>query len=273
MIIVNNNSTDGTRLFLDQWEEICKAPFEKIVIHTESNFGGAGGFYIGEKKALELDSDWVFVADDDAYPHKDMIEKFYEYESTHDCSNVSAICSAVYEMNGSVALYHRYNSKIRGFNVMSSYVSLENYEKESFEFDLLTYVGPFINANALKKVGLINPRYFIYSDDTEHSMRLKKYGKLICVPSIKIEHEGILSKIDGNSEDVSWREYYSLRNHLNTMKRHHILVFIYCFLAQFRRLYLTKRDNPKRKHLLKTALWNSIFNKLGIHDVYKPGWK
>lgn len=272
LIVVNNCSTDGTTDFLNEWGK-TESPFEKVIINTESNLGGAGGFYTGEKKALELGSDWVFVADDDAYPHKDMIEKFIEYQSKHDCSNISAICAAVYKPNETVDLAHRLLFKKLGlFKEESKNCPIEFFNKDKFEFDLLSYVGPFINSNALKKVGLIEPKYFIYSDDTEHSLRLKKYGKIICVPCIKITHEA-----GGDQEKkpniTTWREYYLLRNRLNMHKRHHKLVALYAFIAQFRRLYLTNREKGERRKMLRTAFWDAYLNRLGKHKIYKPGWQ
>ena len=53
LIIVNNHSSDGTMEYLKEWEN-TNTPFNKIIIHTNENLGGAGGFYIGEKKALSL---------------------------------------------------------------------------------------------------------------------------------------------------------------------------------------------------------------------------
>lgn len=271
LIVVNNCSTDGTTDFLKEWEK-TESPFEKVIINTESNLGGAGGFYTGEKKALELGSDWVFVADDDAYPHKDMIEKFIEYQSTHDCSNISAICAAVYEINNKIALYHRNFFKVKGFKRSQYQSPIENFEKEEFEFDLLSYVGPFIKADALKKVGLIKPEYFIYFDDSEHSLRLKKYGKIICVPNIKITHDGGIIQ-DRKTSITTWREYYMLRNELNMIKHHYKLVSFYCFISYFRRLYLTNREKGEKRKMLRTAFWDAYLNRLGKHKIYKPGWQ
>ena len=72
LIVVNNHSTDGTSDFLDAWGR-TEAPFSKIVINTDENLGGSGGYYLGQKKAMELEAEWVFLADDDAYAEPDLM--------------------------------------------------------------------------------------------------------------------------------------------------------------------------------------------------------
>ena len=78
LVIVNNCSTDGTKDYLNEW--LKETSFiKKIVINTESNLGGSGGFYIGQKKALELDVDWIYLADDDAYPEDSYFLKILRF--------------------------------------------------------------------------------------------------------------------------------------------------------------------------------------------------
>ena len=67
IMIVNNCSTDGTEQFLEEWQNE-KTEIEKIVINLDKNTGGSGGFNEGLTNCLALDADWVWVADDDAYP-------------------------------------------------------------------------------------------------------------------------------------------------------------------------------------------------------------
>lgn len=62
IIIVDNCSDDGTYEYLKKcgW---TKAPF--IYLRTETNIGGAGGFYTGVKAAYEAGADWIVLMDDD----------------------------------------------------------------------------------------------------------------------------------------------------------------------------------------------------------------
>lgn len=41
----------------------------------------------------------------------------------------------------------------------------------------------------MKKAGLVDKDRFIWCDDSEHSYRLSKYGKIACVPHYVILHD------------------------------------------------------------------------------------
>lgn len=49
LIIVDNNSTDGTFDYLDEWKK-QEHPFQCSIIHLPQNIGGSGGFYTGCQK-------------------------------------------------------------------------------------------------------------------------------------------------------------------------------------------------------------------------------
>ena len=63
IIVVNNGSTDGTKVWLDEQTDLD-------VIHQE-NVGGSGGFYRGIQYAYEKGYDWIWCMDDDVYPESD----------------------------------------------------------------------------------------------------------------------------------------------------------------------------------------------------------
>ncbi len=89
IVIVNNASSDGTRECLGVWKE-KKAPFKKIIIHNEKNTGGSGGFSRGVEEALNLDCDYMFLADDDAYAEPQVLEEL------HKADGRRSICFLVY---------------------------------------------------------------------------------------------------------------------------------------------------------------------------------
>ena len=59
--------------------------------------------------------------------------------------------------------------------------TLENYQKKYFYSDTFTYVGALINSGAIKLYGFTDKSFFVLYDDTEHSLKLSKFGKMICV--------------------------------------------------------------------------------------------
>ena len=279
LIIVNNRSTDGTDIYLSTLPKSFynngRKTCDIIVTNTDENLGGSGGFFIGENAAMKLGADWVFVADDDAYAYPTMGEKFYDFTKKHDTTHIAAICSQIVHCDGKICLSQRQTYHSKGWRFERFFSNKEDYLKDSFSIDLLTYVGSFMNAEALKKVGLVRPDFFIYYDDSEHSLRLKKYGNIIVVPSIVIEHE-CGRDVETSQCALSWREYYNIRNRTFTMLKHHPLVGIKAVLGQIlddiHAIRISKTDNSFLK-LSRKAIWNAFFQKMGKDDLYKPGWK
>lgn len=274
MIVVNNHSTDGTFEYLEEWKQ-KEAQFSKYVITTEDNLGGSGGYYLGQKKAVELGAEWVFLADDDAYAEQDMMEEFYKYAINHDVKRISAICGTVCHPDGTIDLNHRSRINKKGYRFLNRESSvIEDYEKEEFEIDVLSYVGAFINGDALKKQGLVDDSFFIYWDDSEHSIRLKKFGKIVCVPAVRIVHDDlVITPEQCKTPVVSWKDYYLERNEMVTYKRHFPLVALH----KTRVFFVDRLKRKNNGDLYAEVKWQAVkdawLGKLGKHKLYKPGWE
>lgn len=273
LIVVDNCSTDGTGTFLNEWKK-QEADYDKYIITLSENKGGSGGFYEGQRFAMSLGADWVYVADDDAYPNKDMISLFYKSLENSFSNKISAICAKIVNVDGSIAYEHRsrvvyqYNCK---FKLVKS--KDEDYAKPYFAIDLLSYVGSFLNAESLKIKGLVNPEYFIYADDGEHSLRLKQVGDILCVPQLQIVHDSGQNADKSNSQIlVSWRDYYAIRNLLHMIKLHKPIAAVYRTFS-YLRMILTGRYSCKEERLLIIrAIIDAWLNNLGKRNDYLPGW-
>lgn len=272
IIVVNNNSTDGTYNHLEEWKN-KKNDIEKYVVNLEKNIGGSGGFYEGLKMALNLNCQWIWVADDDAFARVDALKnasKFIE-ENVDNTKNISAICGEVIN-NGITDISHR-RRIVKSLNtIKQDAVPKEEYEKKYFEIDLFSYVGSIINKDFLNKVGLTEKDYFIYYDDTEHSLRLAKVGRILCVPSVKIDHNLNV----GIENELNWKSYYSIRNKLRFYKKHfnkrYYIFEKYKILAKANIKKVLGKDLI-RVELTKQAILDEKNNAFGLNKIYKPGWK
>lgn len=275
LVVVNNCSTDGTEKYLEHWEQE-PSEYGKYVLKTDSNIGGAGGFYTGMAYAMRLKADWVWLADDDAYPETDSFEKLCDYIITHiNIEHVSAICSSVIKPDGSIDYEHR------GFLSHGLYWNRRNssgndYLLNDFKIDLLSYVGVALNAKALSDVGLCNKEFFIHFDDSEHSLRLRKFGDILCVPRIRVVHDTPVSTISSKGRNYDWKTYYGIRNTIYSYLKHHLptaTIWTLRIVLWQSFLFLTGRINKESVKLMKEAVWDGWRGNLGIHNVYKPGFK
>ena len=233
IVVVNNKSTDNTKEYLEKWENL-KKDYNKYVIETAKNLGGSGGFYTGLKKSLELDANWVYVSDDDAFPENDVIEKAKNFLNEYkDKENLAAICTKVLE-NGKINYFHRASIKKRKISTEIIRFNEEDYNKDCFEINLFTYVGTIINKEYLQKYGITNKDFFINTDDWEHSYRLSRHGKILCIPSITVNH------VVENGGKKPWRYYYETRNTLIWYKTFGKRYFYYAYINEIIRLIIKK---------------------------------
>jgi len=58
IIVVDNHSSAKTAEYLEDWSP-QNSDISKIVITTEHNLGGAGGFAIGMQEALKHGAEWI----------------------------------------------------------------------------------------------------------------------------------------------------------------------------------------------------------------------
>lgn len=273
IIVVNNNSTDGTLDYLNEWEQ-TPSEYQKQVIHLEKNIGGSGGFYEGLKVSLDFDADWIWVADDDAYPDLSAIEiadRTVQDKNIVD-ESVSALCGAVIN-NGDYDCGHRRRIFLEGSRIREVPAEKDEYQKDNFEIQLFSYVGAVIRKSVLQQVGLPKKDYFIWYDDTEHSMRLAKEGKILCIPAIRITHD-IASQGDTNT--IDWKFYYGLRNKLDFYKSHFPTnVYLYYHFRETGKAYwnLLLNKKPLMNKIRLQAVKDAFAGKLGLHSIYKPGWK
>lgn len=269
IIVVDNHSSDGTDFFLDTWKNergVC----ERIVLSLEDNLGGAGGFYYGMKAASErTDADWIWVADDDAFPEKNALEIAEQFAAKYpdEIKNASAICGMC-EYEGRVASVQRGRFKKTFLGTTEVPVSKEEFQKEYFYLDLYSFVGTIMKREALRKAGLPRKEFFIYQDDYEHAVRMGKIGKLICVPGVVIHHKDNYFYDRG----VTWRDYYATRNIIILYKEHLDKKSLKLRILR-RKLAAWSSFNYMKIKVINDAIRDGKEGNVGIHSVYKPGWK
>lgn len=277
VIVVDNGSSDGTKEFLNEWKE-DKVNFKKSIVLLNENTGGAGGFYAGMKTVLKnvhddtLKIDWIFVSDDDAFPENDALEKlcdYYEKISDKEKESIVALSGAVINQ-GQIHESHRSRIEKSKFRVKFVGVSKEEYEKDAFDIDLFSYVGTMMKVTALEKVGITNKDLFIYGDDNEHSIRLKKEGRLVCVTNSRFNHDtpGV-----GN-RSVGWHNYYNRRNQLYILKKYFPKRYLISRLLKryIMDISFMSKYNKEERRLFKVAQNDALREKLGKHPIYKPGF-
>lgn len=275
IIVIDNNSTDGTK------EELEKQGLlnNDIIYYKklERNLGGSGGFYYGIKTIVEeTNVDWVLLTDDDAIYDSNFVSNIKDYYERHPSNNIVALTGTVIE-HGEISTIHRRILKDQIF-FRQEPVCVEKYKQESFDYDLLSFVGAVIKVDVIKKVGLPCKDFFIWYDDTEYSIRLREYGKIINVNSALVYHETRLG-VKSTGYQPNWKEFYGLRNLSYLILKHtrnRLLSNLYLFLIVIKMLLSTlmrktyKGYRKYRVYLILDSYYSALRGKLGLSEKYRP---
>lgn len=269
LIVVNNASTDGTSVFLQQFRK--ESLLNVIVVTSEKNLGGSGGFYLGEEKALQTDADWIMIADDDLYVGENYIEGLSQKILEQKENDISIICGAV-EERGKYSSIHR-SKAIHNLLGLGFHEPIDEsaYKQDVFEPDFVSYLAIMIKRSALEKAGLVHKDFFIWNDDTEHVFRLKKSGKILCYPKFICFHD-----VGKENSSLSWKNYYGYRNTLYFYKEHCKLFFPLKTMVFFIRTmlsFLFRGCTMEEMRLRFAAIRDACLGILGENAKYKPGWK
>lgn len=257
IMIIDNASTDGTK------EMIEKINNKKIIYYnTGKNLGGAGGFAFGLRKALEMNYDYAWVMDDDSIPKKDSLESLIKKAKILN-DNFSYIASLVYWTDNKL-----FPMNIPSFNITNK--NIDEIEKIKFNnllpIESSSFVGCFINLECAKSVGIPIKEFFIYGDDVEYTLRLRKkniaYLDLDSVIIHKAPNNLGANIVTADSSRLD-RFYYQSRNAMYIAKKY----YKFFGLGQLKRvlnktkliLLQSKNFKLKRLYLLYKGTLKGIF--------------
>lgn len=189
LVIIDNNSTDGTEKYLKKEGYIGSEPVkdntDKIVYKKlPQNIGGAGGFHEGMKAAREEDADWIWIMDDDVIPEKNCLEELVAARGRIN-EDVSFLASSIRGTNGEAMNVPKITRK-----QFMHYTDWYKYlDSGIVQIVKATFVSLLINGKAVKKCGLPWKEFFIWGDDSEYTQRIiRDYGPAYMVGKSKALH-------------------------------------------------------------------------------------
>ncbi|MEO8220003.1 MAG: glycosyltransferase [Specibacter sp.] len=212
VIVVNNASTDTTASVIGAARaQFAALPCPIAVIHHELavNSGGAGGFSAGLDRALAEGAQWMWLMDDDVTTVPGAVGAFAPWMEKYD-----AIIGRRYDAAGAPFYWQNDFSTFLGFPLP---VRGDVFaDSDEFATNVGCFEGMLVHADAVRAVGLPDPRFFLNWDDTT-------YGWLISLQRpVRYVNEFVLHKARAqrsmdlgirhlnDSSDLS--RYYVMRN-------------------------------------------------------------
>ncbi|MBW3077904.1 glycosyltransferase family 2 protein [Bifidobacterium simiiventris] len=220
IVIVDNEHSDETRGMVEdfsarltkQWGATVAdaSGNETRVVYAPqtANLGGAGGFSAGVKKAHELGAEWFWVMDDDVAVEPDGIEKLAKWTPRHD-----VIQGSRYDFDGG-PFYWQYDF-IVPLGIPNP-IAPAAFGRAGYRvMDTLCFEGGLFRRRVVEKIGLPDPRFFIYWDDTIYGYLASKVTNPIIVPDVVLRR----TREIGNWDIAGLRQL----NSTSDMNRYHIM--------------------------------------------------
>lgn len=214
ILIVDNNSTDGTREYV---KEVVEQHSEKMkMLFLEKNIGGAGGFHEGMKEGMKYNPDWLWLMDDDTRPEREALTELCNALKVID-GKIGYLSSNVYGRKHECMNTPRIQFTSKGENGYADWnIHLEH---SLVKVRSATFCSCLVSVDAVREIGLPLKDYFIWGDDTEYTLRLSKYyGQGWLVGKSRVLHEResgqALSLVKEDDRNRVGAYYYYTRNYL-----------------------------------------------------------
>ncbi len=206
ILVVDNASADSS-------VEAIKQDFPRLdVLQNNENLGFAGGNNVGIRYALEQGADYVFLLNNDTVVDPGVLTELVKVGESDQA--VGIIGSLIYYLHRPQEVWFA-SGKI--YWPAGTTRHLTTIPDGLREVDFITGCALMIKKQALEKVGSLDPDFFLYYEDTDWSVRVKKAGfKLVVAPASVVWHKEMGAQ-GGRSPG---HEYYVTRNNLLFMKRH-----------------------------------------------------
>ncbi|MBY4582065.1 glycosyltransferase family 2 protein [Pediococcus pentosaceus] len=251
IVVVNNNSTDGTKEYLDTLD-----PEFYIIQHSTENLGGAGGFSMGMELAYKKsNADYFWIMDDDTIPNVDaggaLIKK-----ATMLNDQFGFLCSNV-RWKDSSACNIPMPAKDWPELIQDGLVSVTQG----------TFVSILVSRKSVEEYGVPTKELFIWGDDTEYTVRLTQKNSSYFVQDSIVEH-----KTENNLVDISikndsinriGRYFYLYRNLIFISKTYKskksaVKLFVHFLVYSISVLFTSKNKKWKRFFMVLKGTFSGV---------------
>lgn len=197
LVVVDNNSQDESF-------EIAKKGFPTcIFIKNMENLGFAGGMNVGIREALRLGADYVWLFNNDAEAEPTALRKLVDFLDSHP--EAAAASPIITDFSGKEWFVSGKVSYVR----MRAVHGKRKSEDIPYQSEYLSGCALLVRCSSFKSVGLLDERYFLYYEDADISLRLRRSGeKLFVIPAARVRH-GEQSERE-NAEKIYYLVYSGL---------------------------------------------------------------
>lgn len=254
--VVDNSSIDGTLKALGNCKDARVA-----ILRNERNVGIAEGNNIGIRAAIGDGCGAVLLINNDTEFPANLVTHLVDGLSKHDASIVVPKMmyfddpGKIWAAGGKFEAFLGYRQRHFGENE----IDIGQFDQPR-RIDFAPMCCMLIKAEVFTKVGLMDWRYFVYTEDVDFMLRSKRAGiRASYLPSVKLFHK-VGSLTGGKESDFAVR--YGTRNKIFFWLKHFgvacSLPFLVMYQAYIWGRFLLRRDSWSRLKTRQKAYFEGI---------------
>lgn len=270
VVVVDNGSTDNSS------EKLGKVNLSNARYHfvkNKDNLGFAAGNNVGIKYALDHGAGYILILNNDTLIDSNFVVEVLK--TAKKDSKVGAVSPKIYFNKGFEFHKSRYEKNDLGKvvwaaggvidwnNVYGSNIGVDEVDRGQFDDEMsIEYVSgtaAFYTREAIEKVGMFDEKFFMYYEDTDLSIRIKRSGyKIRYCPRAVVWHKVAQSSGIGSGLN----DYFTTRNRMLFGLKY----------AGLRTKFALVRES------LKLLFFGREWQRVGIRDYYmgkfgRGSWK
>lgn len=259
IVIINNNSNDGTEEYLNS---LSNSLF--VIKNSKVNLGGAGGFNYGVKVAFdETDADFFWIMDDDTIPEKDTLVNLINADERL-IGNYGYLCSHVVMEDGTDGNIPQ---------LVGDWTT--EVDKGLIKVSSATFVSLLTKRDVVSELGLPISEFFIWGDDTEYTTRIsQKYNSYFVIDSKVIHKAKSVRNVDiiNDTADRLPRYFYRYRNNIYITRKYEnskklLFIMIKHMYLAVKILFIAKNNKFKRSNLIFKGIFSGLKFNPNVENI------
>lgn len=179
LIVVDNGSTN------DSVARIGAAHPDTLLLQSGANLGFAGGNNIGIRYALAHGAEYVWLLNNDTKPAPDALSALVAKALTD--TGIGAVGSVCYDADAPSTIQAWAGARV---NLWIGYVRNSTVPHGDDWFHALYGASMLVSSTAIQDAGLLDEGFFLYWEETEFCLRLRKRGwRIAAAPDSHVLHK------------------------------------------------------------------------------------
>ena len=213
-------------------QEIIDLPSNRklIIIKNVKNYGFAEGNNIGMRYALKnLNPDYVLLLNNDTVVDREFLGELVKVAESD--KKIGIVGPKIYYYDEPSSIWSV--GGVIDFKKGISYLSKKDLE-DILEVDYMSGCGMLIRSQLINDIGFLNEFFFIYFEDIDWNMKVRKEGyKILCTPTSIIWH-----KVASSTYGIRLRFGDTVKSYFNTRNR----------------IWFFKKHVPKKRYMIYVIL-------------------